>query len=177
MCQNSEKWVYELEKDFSWESGFTFADDFAFKDKTGVVRLILLRNGKITDNKGYAWDGCTPKICLCDVLFGIPDGVVDSRTKKPKTYYASLIHDALYQFLPDDVPLTRKQADGCFLRLMDDTGFAPRYLYFLAVRIFGGLFAGVGRKIRKSNGMRIPLRKSDPGKLKLKRSVSIRGKK
>jgi hypothetical protein len=165
MCQNSEKWVFELEQDFSWESEFTFTDDFAFKDKTGIVRLILLRNGKMTVNKSYAWDGCSPKICICDVLFGTPDGVVDSRTRKPKTYYASLVHDALYQFLPDGVPLTRKQADGCFLRLMNETGFAPRHLYYLAVRIFGGLFAHVGRKIRKSNGSRILLRELDPGKL------------
>ena len=106
MCRNSEKWVFELEQDFSWESGFTFTDDFAFKDKTGIVRLILLRNGKMTVNKRYAWDDCTPKICIFDVLFGTPDGVVDSRTRKPKTYYASLVHDALYQFLPDGVPLT-----------------------------------------------------------------------
>jgi hypothetical protein len=164
MCQNSEKWVFELEQDYSWESGFTFTDDFAFKDKTGIVRLMLLRNGRMTVNKSYAWDGCSPKICIFDVLFGTPDGVVDSRTRKPKTYYASLVHDALYQFLPDGVPLTRKQADGCFLRLMNETGFAPRYLYHLAVRIFGGLFAQVGRKIRKSNGSRIFLRELDSSK-------------
>lgn len=164
MCQNIEKWVFELVQDFSWESGITFADDFAFKDKTGIVRLTLLRNGKITVNKGYAWDGCSPKVCIFDVLLGTPDGAVDSRTRKPKTYYASLVHDALYQFLPDGVPLTRKQADGCFLRLMNETEFAPRRLYHLAVRIFGGLFAHVGRRIRKSKGVRIPLRELDPDK-------------
>jgi len=163
MCQNSEKWVFELEQDFSWESGFTFTDDFAFKDKAGIVRLVLLRDGKVTVNKGYAWDGCSPKICIFDVLIGTPDGAVDSRTRKPKTYYASLVHDALYQFLPDGVPLTRKQADGCFLRLMTETGFAPRHLYHLAVRIFGGLFAHVGRKIRKSKGIRIPLHQLGSG--------------
>ncbi len=165
MCENSVKWVFELEQDFSWKSGFTFTDDFAFKDKTGIVRLILLRNGKMTVNKSYAWDGCSPKICIFDMLFGTPDGVVDSRTRKPKTYHASLIHDALYQFLPAGVPLTRKQADSCFLRLMNETGFAPRHIYHLAVRIFGGLFAHVGRRIRKSNGMRIPLHELDLGKL------------
>ena len=84
MCQNSVKWVFELEEDYSWESGFTFTDDFAFKDKTGIVRLILFRNGKITVTKGYAWDGCSPKICIFDILIGTPDGVVDSRTKSLK---------------------------------------------------------------------------------------------
>jgi hypothetical protein len=164
MCQNSVQWVFELEEDYSWESGFTFADDFAFKDKIGIVRLILFRNGKITVTKGYAWDGCSPKFCIFDILIGTPDGVVDSRTRKPKTYYASLVHDALYQFLPDGVPLIRKQADGCFLKLMTETGFAPRHIYHVAVRIFGGLFTHVGRRIRKSKGIRIPLRELDLSK-------------
>ena len=163
MCKNSEKWVFTLDEEFSWESDFAFSDDFAFKDKTGIVRLILHRNGKMTVTKGYAWDGCSPKICFFDILFGTPDGVIDSGTKKPKTFYASLVHDALYQFLPDGVPLARKQADGCFLRLMTETGFAPRHIYHLAVRIFGGLFTHIGRRIRKSKGTRIPLSEAGLG--------------
>jgi hypothetical protein len=157
MCKNYEKWVFELEEDFSWQSGFLFKNDFAYIDKSGILRLILLRDGTVIVKKGYAWDGCSPKICVFDVLIGTPDGVVDSRTKKPKTYYASLVHDALYQFLPDGVPLSRKQVDGFFLRLMNETGFIPRRIYYFAVRIFGGLFAHVGRRIRKSQGKRIPL--------------------
>lgn len=157
MCKNSEKWVFVLDKDFSWQSGFHLAEDCAFQDKTGTTRLILKTNGIIVVKKEYAWDGCTPKICVFDVLVGIPDGVVDSRTKKPKTFYASLVHDALYQFLPDGLPLTRKNADDCFLKLMEETGFVPRYFYYAAVRLLGGMFARAGRRIRKSKGRKISL--------------------
>ncbi len=152
MCKNSVKWVYELEDDFSWNSGLSFKEDLTFLDKTGTTRLSLRKDGMIIVKKGYAWDGCTPKFCLLDISFGIPDGVVDSRTGKPKTYYASLVHDALYQFLPDGLPLVRKQADNCFLKLMNETGFFFRYIYYAAVRIFGGLFAHIGRRIRKTKG-------------------------
>src|SRR5712691_2897454 len=100
-CENSVRWLYWLEKNFSWDSGLSISQDYAFKDKTGVVRLILERGGRITVTQGYAWDGCSPKFCFCDLLFGTPDGVVDTQTGRPKTYYASLVHDALYQFVPD----------------------------------------------------------------------------
>lgn len=100
LCLNSVKWIYELDVDFTWASGFRFERDWAFQDRTGVTRLILRTNGAITVTKGYAWDGCTPKLCFFDMQIEIPDGVVDSRTRKSKTYYASLVNDALYQFLP-----------------------------------------------------------------------------
>src|SRR5436309_4002188 len=137
MCKNSEPWVFTLPEDFSWDSGFTVPGEWEFRDKTGAVRLILRRSGRITVTRRYAWDGCSPKVCVFDILLGTPDGVVDSTTKQPKTYYASLVHDALYQFLLDGLPLKRWQADRCLLRLMAETGFAPRYVYWAAVRLFG----------------------------------------
>jgi len=152
VCQNSERWVFTLPTDFSWLSGLPVTDDLAFKDKTGTVRLILRRSGAITVTQGYAWDGCSPKVCIFDILLGTPDGVVDSTTKLPKTYYASLVHDALYQFLLDGLPFTRRQADGCFLRLMGQTGFALRYVYWAAVRTFGWLFVAQHRFKRSNRG-------------------------
>ncbi|MGH2360849.1 MAG: DUF1353 domain-containing protein [bacterium] len=154
------KWVYELEADFTWASGFRVDRDWAFQDRTGVTRLILGRDGAITVTKGYAWDGCTPKLCFFDIHIGVPDGVVDSRTRKPKTYYASLVHDALYQFLTDGLPLSRAQADRCFLRLMAETGFALRWIFYVAVRLWGDLFRRGGRRIRKTKGMRVEWRRS-----------------
>jgi hypothetical protein len=99
MCKNYEKWVFTLPSDFTWKSDVAIAEDVSFKDKTGAVRLILRRPDEITVTARYAWDGCSPKLCVWDLLLGTPDGVVDSATKQPKTYYASLVHDALYQFL------------------------------------------------------------------------------
>lgn len=154
MCKNSERWVFTLPHDFSWESGLPVAADWAFRDKTGTVRLIVRRSGTVTVTQRYAWDGCSPKVCVFDVLLGTPDGVVASTTKQPKTYYASLVHDALYQFLLDGLPFTRRQADSCFLRLMAQTGFAPRYLYWAAVRLCGWLFVAQHRYKRKNRGTR-----------------------
>jgi len=81
-----------------------------------------------------------------------PDGVVHKDTGHPKTYYASLVHDALYQFIPDGLPLGRRHADRFFLLLMAESDFSPRWVYWVAVRVFGGLFRRVMRVKRKTNG-------------------------
>lgn len=154
MCKDAVRWVYELPGDHSWSSGFLFDEDYAFKDKAGVTRLLIARDGTMTVTAGYAWDGCTPKICIFDLLVGTPDGVVHAGTRKPKTYYASLVHDALYQFVPDGLPISKHQADVCFLRLMEETGFAPRHLYYAAVVVFGGLFRRYLRRVRGTKGSR-----------------------
>jgi len=156
-CENSVRWLYRLEENFSWESALDIKQDYAFKDKTGVVRLVLERGGRITVTRGYAWNGCSPKICIFDILIGTPDGVVDSRTGRPKTYYASLVHDALYQFVPDGLPLKQHDADKCFLRLMKATGFRLRFLYFFGVWLFGGLIWRAKRYARKTVGKAVPL--------------------
>jgi len=149
--------VYRLDQSVTWASPHTFEEDMAFVDKTGKRRLEITRDGRMTVLASYAWDGCTPKFCVLDVVIGVADGVVDSRTGRPKTYYASLIHDALYQYLDDGLPLTRHEADRCFLLLMNRTEFFWRYLYFVAVRLFGSLFRRVAELKRKRRGTRTPL--------------------
>ena len=151
-CKHGIKWLYRLTKNFSWQSKLDIKQDYAFKDKNGTVRLILEQGGKVTVTNGYAWNGCSPKFCFCDILLGTPEGVVDAETEKPKTYYASLVHDALYQFLPDGLPITRFDADLCFLALMDETDFRPRLSYYLVVRLFGGLVLSWERSSRKTTG-------------------------
>ena len=155
MCKNSERWVFTLAKPFLWDAGPPVAEDSAFQDKTGTIRLMLRKPNTIIVTEGYAWDGCSPKFCVFDISVGTPDGVVDSTTKQPKTYYASLVHDALYQFLLDGLPFTRAQADACFLRLMAQTGFTPPRLYWLAVRVFGWLAVLQHRYKRKNRGAKV----------------------
>ncbi len=152
MSDDTVRWIYELSTDYSWQSPHRFTDNFEFKDKTGVTRLLISRDGVMTVTAGYAWDGCTPKIPIWDILVGTPDGAVSSRTRHPKTYFASLVHDALYQFVPDGLPITKLQADRCFLALMSETGFKPRYIYFVGVVVFGGLFRRALRRIRHTKG-------------------------
>ena len=157
LCTHSVRWLYRLARPYAWESGITFDRDYAFKDQKGRVRLVLERGGRMTITRGYAWNGCSPKICFLDVLLGTPDGVVDARTGRPKTFHATLVHDALYQFLDDGLPLTRADADRCFLRLLDVTGFRLRYLYYAAVRVFGGLSREITRRVRDWRGRPVPL--------------------
>jgi hypothetical protein len=139
VCRNSVKWLYRTDVNFGWDSGFEIPEDQFFLDAEGKVRLILERGGRVTVTREYAWNGCSPKVCLFDFLFGTPDGVVHVRTGRPKTYFASMVHDALYQFLLVNSPITRRQADDAFYRLMAESDFAPRRLYWLFVRLFGWL--------------------------------------
>jgi hypothetical protein len=152
MCHNSVKWLYRADESFSWESGLEIDEDMVFRDERGAIRLILERGGRITVTPGYAWNGCSPKFCFLDLLIGTPDGVVHARTGRPKTYFASMVHDALYQFLQADSPVNRRQADACFLHLMAESEFALRYLYWAAVRMFGWLVYGAKKTRRGWQG-------------------------
>ena len=82
-------------------------------------------------------------------------------TKKPKAYYASLLHDALYQFSIQGLPAPidrRKEIDRIFLELLERDLFAPRLVYYWAIRIFGGLFFhGYTRHKRRYQGRRVLL--------------------
>ena len=139
LCRKSVRWVYRLDRSYSWESGRALPEDFVFRDSQGKVRLIIEEQGTITVTAGYAWNGCSPKICVLDILLGTPDGVVHAETGRPKTYYASLVHDALYQFLREAAPLTRRDADRFFLRLLKESDFILAHLYWLVVRAIGWL--------------------------------------
>lgn len=146
------RWVFRLEADYVRPLGRTFARDLDFHDKTGVVRLRLRRDGTLVIPAGYAWDGCTPKVVVWDLVLGTPDGVVSTRTGRPKAWQGSLVHDALYQFLPCGLPLTRAEADRIFLEILREDNFAPRWVYYVAVRIFGGGFKWVQARLRRHGG-------------------------
>jgi hypothetical protein len=155
-CRDAAHWLFCLERNYSWQSPHVFHRDWAFQDKNGHTRLILTTDGIITVTKDYAWDGATPKTCAFDLVLGTPDGVVFLGTGKPKVYYASLVHDALYQFLPEGPPLTRAQADRCFLLLMHEHRFSLARLYWAAVRVFGGLSWRITRRFRATfNGRKV----------------------
>jgi len=153
LCRNGVRWVFRLERSYSWESHHAVPEDMLFFDRAGKLRLIVERTGRITVTRGYAWNGCSPKFCILDIVFGTPDGVVHARTGKPKAYYASLVHDALYQFLPHGAPLERHVADSIFLRLLAESDFRPRYVYWAAVWLLGGLVRRAKAWKRQTRGM------------------------
>jgi len=161
MTQVALKWVFVLDDDYAWMSGRAFAEDCAFEDCQGARRLEIRKNGEIKVLAGYAWDGCTPKFSLWDICVGTPDGVPNAGTKRPKAYYASLLHDALYQFSVQKLPKPldrRKAIDRIFLELLERDGFAPRQVYYRVVRVLGGLFFhGYTRHKRGYRGRKVLL--------------------
>jgi len=148
------KWVYVLEEDYRIDK-VTIpppADCISgceFFDWQGNKWLVIDETGQARILKGYAWDGCTPKFKFWDLILGTPDGIPHEETKRPKTYHASLVHDTLYQFL-SCLPLKRRDADKAFLEYMKEYNFAPRYVYYLAVRCFGWIVR-LYRKVRRKH--------------------------
>ena len=161
MVQLWVKWMFVLDQDFVFNVRSHLPKDFSqgctFVDRSGRRRLELHPNGDAKVLAHYSWDGCTPKFSIWDIVFGTPDGIPNRNTTKPKTYYASLLHDALYQFLDVDLPMSRASADRVFLELLTRDGFGPKWVYYAAVRIFGGSFRFFTRWKRSYAGKRVPL--------------------
>jgi hypothetical protein len=161
MSEFAVRWIFVLDADYvynlrrhlppNWSEGYAFADGH------GHRRLEIHPNGDARVLANYAWDGCTPKFSLFDIVFGIPDGIPNHVTRKPKAYYASLMHDVLYQFLDANLPLSRAQADRVFLEILARDRFAPRPIYYAAVRVFGGVARLFTRWKRSYAGKRTPL--------------------
>jgi hypothetical protein len=154
MSKYAAKWVYTLTQGYSWHSGLSFEHDQEFRDVDGKVRLILWKSGLITVSSGYSWDGCSPTFQIFDLLIGVPDGATDIRTGMPKTYYASLIHDALCQFYDQGLGMTWLQVNQCFLRLLEEADFAPRRIYYWMVKIYSGRLRNAVRRLRRYNSPR-----------------------
>lgn len=101
-------------------------------------------DGSISVNirKGYAWDGCTPKVKFYHNVIGTWDGFTNAETLKPKAYYASLLHDVLCQYVKEhNIP--RRLCDYAFYYQLKKDKFLLAPLYFVAVRTFSilkGLF-------------------------------------
>jgi Protein of unknown function (DUF1353) len=132
--------THEDERVMSDIEGISFDNQLLKIDPGGEL---LIKGTHIWPNgkSGYAWDGCSPKRSFIDIVWGTPDGTISAATEKPKTYYASMFHDVLYQ-IGKESGVTRSQADKLFLQLMKKEQFAPRYLYYLAVRAAGWLWWG-----------------------------------
>lgn len=155
------EWIYILDRDYSYDIKRYLPADFstgcAFEDQDGNRRLEIRPDGTATVLAAYAWDGCTPKLALWDIMIGVPDGIPNLGTKRPKAYYASLMHDVFYQFLDNDLPISRQSADRIFLDILERDGFAPRKIYYCAVRLFGGIFHLFSRWKRDHRGKKVAL--------------------
>lgn len=123
---------------FVEHSDYPVQTSWRLKEPFEAEWLTIDCEGRVTvkaNQNGYAWDGCTPKWSILNLfILGVPDGHVDYRTGKPFTYYASMVHDALYQYL-DTIPVTKDQVDRLFLEMLGD--FKLKQVYYLAVKWFG----------------------------------------
>ena len=142
MPKSKKRWLFQLEKDYSFKSEKVSVqpnEDLEFRDECHKLWLEIKKDGTITVKEGYAWDGCSPKFNILDLFWvGTPDGALDEG--KPITYYASLVHDALGQFREEkEMPFDRQQRDLIFAEMLE--GFTFQGLYYMAVRIFGSLYS------------------------------------
>ena len=131
-------YVYCIKKDYKYQSaikGRDFDNVWFSLSKDGTVTV------KGRHYKGYAWDGCSPKIKIKDVYLGTLEGVLNFDTGESKTYFASLIHDVFYQFSKDvKYFVGRKEVDSEFYAILKRDGFKLARLYYFAVRLFGWIF-------------------------------------
>lgn len=130
--------MYCITQDFEYVSsikGRTFDNMWCALHEDGTVIV------KGTYYRGYAWDGCSPKVKIKDLYFGACEGVLNFDTRHSKTYYASLIHDVFYQFSPEVRSfIARKEVDDEFYSLLKRDGFRCASLYYAAVRLFGWIW-------------------------------------
>jgi len=96
----------------------------------------------LTKPNAYAWDGCTPKrLFFWLALIGTPDWwhgehkiqaiteqgeLVDKKVFWQLCMHASLVHDALYQYL-GNIPLSKIQVDQLFYDMLIESGM-PKLL-------------------------------------------------
>ena len=139
---NHKVWKFVTEEDFTWKTTILKGRECNFEwlkiSKDGTITV------KGTNNKGYAWDGCTPKWNFFHVTWGNFDGKLkkfESGNYKPYTYYASMVHDVLYQY-KRCAPITRKEADIIFYEILKKSEFMWSSVFFAGVRLFGWWFKG-----------------------------------
>lgn len=88
---------------------------------------VFIRNGFMRIKKGYAWNGCSPKLDVLGLfVVGTPDGRL--RHGKPITYFASCAHDALCQFR-DVIPVSQVGSVQIFSHLLQESEFYLEPIY------------------------------------------------
>lgn len=119
------KYKYILKEDYHYDLGIKLQKSFVGMSE-GKAYMTISPAGILTVFEGYAWDGATLAPDYAEI------------------YYATLVHDALYQFLPN-TPMSRKAIDDIFLKMMQENNFKYAKIYYRAVRWFGGIFVALTR--------------------------------
>lgn len=124
-----------------------------YVDQKGTVRLVA-RGSTLTVFCRYGWDGCSPKFSFLNYWIGTPD---------PKeTILASLIHDALSQFLHlSCMKVDKGDVDLIFFGIMKQNRAKVANLYYQAVSKFGWIYRAFGAINRPVSECYGPLRMKD----------------
>ena len=134
-------YIYKLDAFYAYQAKVELDQPLVF-EQNNKIWLVITMDGNIIIAADYAWDGCSPKINLAGRIIGVPEGEINPDTGKPRTYYASLIHDALLQFSSDPrMRFSRAQIDEMFYDILKRDGFKAAPLYYFVVRKLGGLYA------------------------------------
>jgi len=110
--------------------GRIFETEWLKVEPNGIITV------KGSNDRGYAWDGCSPKFNILQFTCGTPDGMLVYETCAPITYYASMFHDAIYQY-KKEIDITRKETDNLFKENLKKADFMWWWLYYFAVWAFG----------------------------------------
>jgi hypothetical protein len=101
-------------------------EKITFGDDKGNVWLTITHKSIII-SKDYAWNGCSPKKWW-GFWWGTPDF--------EKTIIASLVHDALTQFVnTEHFPFTQYECDNIFKNILHQNNSKVEYIYYIGVRI------------------------------------------
>lgn len=99
--ENPGRWRFVLEEDLRIRFPLDYWGEHRFHDQKGTLRVST--SGNVwTIHKGYAWDGCSPKIFLFGRHLGTPDFEA--------TRAASAWHDSAGQFR--HLECTKQQIPG-----------------------------------------------------------------
>ena len=142
-------WKFVHHDDFTYQTDVLLGRKFEGKwlkiDPDGTITV----RGSQDNNRGYAWDGCTPKFNFLQITWGNFDGkliehgynIPRIHKFKPATYYASMIHDVLYQY-KRCAPVTRKETDRIFYHQLKEAKWMWAGLYWVGVRLLGWIYSG-----------------------------------
>jgi hypothetical protein len=114
--------------------GHLYSNDYIEVLKDGTVTV------KASNRYPVYTDGCSPKFLVLGLwVVGTPDGPINCDTGYPQTFWASAIHDILYQALGLHT-LSRKECDQIFKDALSEVGFAWPNTYYYGLRLVGGLY-------------------------------------
>lgn len=125
-------WRYRLEYEFR-----------AYAPELSVIEFhnqwLFIDRGNVVISRGYAWDGCSPAWRMPGGLWIGPWDGPRGTDGRPVSWHASLVHDALCQFRPDLVGVSKDATVRIFKRMLVEAG-APGWMcsiYPWAVDYFG----------------------------------------